>query len=306
MSEGEFLNQSISYLRKEMDGEASTQFEVELQTLETEQKELFERLKESHSVMGDLVPMSVSLEAGDFSPWEAQWLEFARRHEIEDNAVAPRLASLETGIKYWRVAAIAALLVACLSVWSLVSNRSVPLSSGTFQALPTTASVVSLKPGEGDKHNLQASQAFKSGETFSTGIGGRVVLAFSGGATLLAAEDSEVGLMEEGQGGFVSLDHGELVLQGADNFKIPVRTGLGDVILQGNGLVRIVAATGTSGLWVGVAEGEVEFLHQGGNTKVKPGQRFEARGGDGMLVINTLALTPSEVDLIQRLALEAQ
>lgn len=306
MNEGEFLNRSISYLRKEMDGEASTRFEVELDTAEPGQKELFERLKESHSVMGDLVPMAVSLEAGDFSPWEAQWLEFARRHDIEDNAISPRVASLETGLKYWRVSAIAALLVACLCVWILVSNKPVPPSAGNFAALPTTANVVSLKPGEAGNHTLQAGQAFKSGETFSTGIGGRVVLAFSGGATLLAAEDSKVGLEAEGTGGFVSLDHGELVLKGADNFKIPVRTGLGDVILKGGGIVRIVAAAGSSGLWVGVAEGQVELLHQGGKSSIKPGQRFEARGGDGMLVINTLALTPSETDLIQRLAMEAQ
>jgi hypothetical protein len=86
------------------------------------------------------------------------------------------------------------------------------------------------------------------------------------------------------------------------NFKIPVRAGLGDVILKGNGILRIVSAKGKAGLWVGVASGQVEFVHAGGNVQIGEGQRLEARGADGVLVMHSQELSGAELDKIQRMA----
>jgi hypothetical protein len=219
MNEGEFLNQSISYLRKEMDAEALTQFEAGLDTLEPDRKELFTRLKESQSVMGDLVPMATTLEAGDFSPWEAQWLEFAKKHGLEDKPVAgSQVVTFERERNQWRISAIAALLVACLSVGILTTRKGNPGFTGNFDSLPTSAQLSSWSPGEGGSQGTEAGQTLGTRAGLVTGTGGRAVLLFQGGVSTLVAEDSQFSLDASGKEGMVTLGHGELLVKGADNF----------------------------------------------------------------------------------------
>ena len=299
MNEEEFLNKSISYLRREMEARDATVFEEGLEAAQEERKELFSRLLESHSVMGDLVPMAQSLKVGDFSPWEVQWLEFAKSHGIRDENVGNRLTVLQTQTKYWRIAAIAALLVACISVGFVLKQRTHMQVASAGNALPTTSVLEHWNSGDGGTADVKAGSSLGAGEALVTGVGGRALLAFVSGVSVLAGEDSSVELESIDQRGSLRLKYGELLVKSSREYEIPIQSDMGNVVLKSPGLVRMIAGAGANGLWIGVAEGRVEFAHSGGTVQISEGQRFEVRGDSETLILQTQELTEEELEDIQ-------
>jgi len=302
MNEEEFLNKSISYLRREMEARDATVFEEDLESSSQERKELFSRLQESHSVMGDLVPMAESLKVGDFSPWEVPWLEFAQRHDIREENVGNRLTVLQTQTKYWRVAAIAALLVACISVGYVLKQGTQTQVAHAGNSLPTTSVLEHWNAGDGGTADVEAGSSLGAGEALVTGVGGRALLAFVSGVSVLAAEDTSVELESIDQSGSLRLKYGELLVQSSREYDIPIRSDMGNVVLKSPGLVRMIAGAGANGLWIGVAEGRVEFAHSGGTVQISEGQRFEVRGDSETLLLQTQKLTEEELEEIRSMA----
>ncbi len=302
MNEEEFLNKSISYLRKEMEAEEATGFEQELENVSDEHQNLFSRLKESHSVMGDLVPMAKSLKVGEFSPWEVQWLEFASKHDINEGQVGDHLKVLQTQTKYWKVAAIAALLVACLSVGSLMLKQGNPSHvAKASESLATSAELKNWISGNDGTEGFSAGASLTSGKSLVTGIGGKALLAFTG-VSVLAAEDTSLVLEAFDDKGSLHLKYGELCVRSSKDCEVPVRTDLGNVVMRNPGVIRLITGAAGNGLWIGVAEGSVDFVHSGGSVEIASGQRFEVRGDSETLVLQSQKLTEEELEEIKSMA----
>ena len=120
----------------------------------------------------------------------------------------------------------------------------------------------------------------------------------------MVAQETQLGLEQVGQHGLLVLNEGEVVVSGAEGLEIPVDTGMGNIQIKGKSLTRIVTSLSSGTLWVGVAEGRAEFIHEGGVVDILTGYRLEIQAGEDSLIMNTQKLSSPELEEILGTVLE--
>lgn len=299
MTEEEFFTQSMAYLNKEMDAETSEQFYNTLADLEPERLEIFERLQQTNESMKELVPMASSLNMEIETPWDEHWETFASRHGIGQEDPTEGIAKLETVIRRWKVAAWAAILVAILSLLTLGIRQTQP-SSKSLRLSQAPLRLSLWNPGTGGTTGLAVGSQLKAGIKLWVGTGGSAILAYNDGALVAMEQETSIILQQEEWGEVLRVENGELFLKGTPDRETRIRTGVGTVVIHGEGQVRLVYGKVQKSLWLGLIGGDASLVHSAGTAKITTEHRLEIRGDSNFLQIQTMPLREEEILTIRQ------
>ena len=193
------------------------------------------------------------------TPWDEHWETFASRHGIGQEDPTEGIAKLETVIRRWKVAAWAAILVA-LSLLTLGIRQTNLIKIPSFKT-PLRLSL--WNPGTGGTTGLAVGSQLKAGIKLWVGTGGSAILAYNDGALVAMEQETSIILQQEEWGEVLRVENGELFLKGTPDRETRIRTGVGTVVIHGEGQVRLAMQSKES-LWLGLIGGDASLVHSAG------------------------------------------